>query len=282
MRLAISKASLLERGCLDVLLVWQDGEKPILVDGHHRYRLCRELGIGFSTAIVTLRDRSAAIAFVISHQLARRNLTPEQQSHLRGKRYGSQKQRGGDRKSINTAKKAGPADEKSKGQLDPLVGDGRNSTAEMMAREYGVSPSTIKRDERLAEAIELIGAAEAGARAPLLDGSVKLTAKEAAAVPALEAQTLKAVACSIKRRDKAMVKRLLKSPPRQPGDDTDAIKAETAKRRRNGKEKVGARDRAAAIKGFGQFVRLLERSGFGEPCRVHLEAIIAIIKGDSS
>ena len=48
---------------------------------------------------VSLPDKQAALQWVLDWQLARRNLTPDAASYLRGKRYELEKQtHGGDRK----------------------------------------------------------------------------------------------------------------------------------------------------------------------------------------
>ena len=63
--------------------------------------------------------------WIISNQLARRNLTPEQTKYLRGMRYELEKQ------EAHRPEKKG----------DHLNG----KTAEKLAKEYGVSAPTIRR-----------------------------------------------------------------------------------------------------------------------------------------
>ena len=87
-------------GCRDALIVWQ--ETSTILDGHHRYTLCTQHGILFTTTLLSLPNLDAAKAWMLKHQLGRRNLTPEQISYLRGEEYGLQKQQhGGDRKSAS-------------------------------------------------------------------------------------------------------------------------------------------------------------------------------------
>lgn len=66
---------------------------------------------------------------------------------------------------------------------------------------------------------------------------------------------------------------------REPGDDTDAIKAESAKRRASGKEKVSPKDRKAALAALGVVVRFIDKIDQHEAARPHLEAITALVKG---
>jgi hypothetical protein len=126
-------------GCLDALIVW--AEQQVLLDGHNRKEICDRYGIDYDTRELSLPDREAAADWIEAHQLGRRNLTSEQMSLLRGRRYNRlKKQHGGDRRSGD-----------SSGQSEPL------KTADQLAREHGVSPATVKRDGQYAEAVEKLG-----------------------------------------------------------------------------------------------------------------------------
>lgn len=70
--------SLIAEGCRDALVTWQG----LLLDGHHRLEICQRRGIEFRTAEVELEDRTAAKAWILRNQLARRNLTPFQRAEL--------------------------------------------------------------------------------------------------------------------------------------------------------------------------------------------------------
>jgi hypothetical protein len=52
-------------------------------------------GLPFQTAGISLPDRDAALDWIDTNQLARRNLTPDQASLLRGRRYNRMKKREG-------------------------------------------------------------------------------------------------------------------------------------------------------------------------------------------
>ena len=131
--------NLLRDGCLDPLVVWS--ERGILLDGHNRKEICDRYGIEYRTREVRLPDRAAAADWIDAHQLGRRNLTPEQMSLLRGRRYNRLKKgHGGDRKS------------ESSGQNVHL-----DKTAETIARQHGVTERTVRRDGQFAEAIDKLG-----------------------------------------------------------------------------------------------------------------------------
>ena len=77
------EANLLENGCRDSLVVWNG----VLIDGHNRYEICTKHGIPFKTVNKEFSSREAALIWIISTQLSRRNLTPAQLSHYRGLHY---------------------------------------------------------------------------------------------------------------------------------------------------------------------------------------------------
>jgi len=130
---------LAEKRCRDPLVIWKGHN--ILLDGHNRLRLCDKHNISFQIIELDFPDREAARSFIIHNQLGRRNLTPEAASYLRGQRYLSQKKpHGGER-----------AETEASAQNEHL------KTAERLAREFKVAAITIRRDAKLAEAVDLIG-----------------------------------------------------------------------------------------------------------------------------
>lgn len=133
---AALEESIVRDGCRDPLVVWK--EERILLDGHNRYEICERLKLDFETYVVSLPDREAAADWIDANQLGRRNLSPEQASHLRGRRY-------------NRTKTAGHG-AKSECQ------NGTQNTAEKLAEQHGVSPRTIMRDAAFATAVEIVKA----------------------------------------------------------------------------------------------------------------------------
>lgn len=132
------EASLLAEGCRDPLCVWEGDVGSLLLDGHNRYILCTQHNIPFETQEIELATREEAINWIIANQLGRRNLTPEQKSYLRGKRY-------------NLEKKPQGGDHKSKYKNDTLI-------REKLAKEYAVSPPTITKDGDFATAVDTLEA----------------------------------------------------------------------------------------------------------------------------
>jgi hypothetical protein len=130
--------NLLAEGCRDPIVTW--AEEQVVLDGHHRLQICEQYGLVYRIQELSLPDLDAAKAWMIAHQLGRRNLTPDQMAYYRGKQYNLQKQRhGGDRKSDGSSTQ-----------------DGYLKTADRLAREHGVSKNTIARDAVYANALDTI------------------------------------------------------------------------------------------------------------------------------
>ena len=74
------QASIAKEGCRDALVIWAQGN--VLLDGHNRLEICKDLGKPYKTKLVTLPDRAAAKEWIIRNQFARRNLSPFQRAEL--------------------------------------------------------------------------------------------------------------------------------------------------------------------------------------------------------
>lgn len=133
---AILEESILAEGCRDALVVWA-GE-GVLLDGHNRKRICDEYGISYRTTEVKLPSRDAAVTWIITNQLGRRNLHPDAASLLRGRLYNMRKQQG------------------ERTDLTSYQSDTKLQTADRLAAEFGVSAPTIKRDGTFAAAVDTL------------------------------------------------------------------------------------------------------------------------------
>ena len=63
--------SLIAEGCRDPIVIW-DG---VILDGHHRYEICRRRNIPFQVKDLRMDCREEAIAWICSKQLGRRNIS---------------------------------------------------------------------------------------------------------------------------------------------------------------------------------------------------------------
>jgi hypothetical protein len=165
-------------GCLAPLIVWK--QEGILLDGHNRYAFCKKCDYDFQVTEIKLPHRESAINWIIKNQLGRRNVSPDVAARLRGKLYLSRKNgNGGDRRS-----------QESECQSGNLINE---TTAEIVARETGVSPRTISRDAAYAEACDKLGISTAA----IASGEEKRSRSEIIATA---------------RPDKVKLKRVVKTP----------------------------------------------------------------------
>lgn len=138
-------------GFRDKLVVWK--EKNILVDGHHRLKICKEKQIPYSCSYITFSGREEVIAWMVNNQLAKRDLTDEQRAYYRGKLYLTSKTNQGGAKSHS----------------ETLKGD----AAKKVAEATGSSRATIHRDAKFAEAVDKTSKAEAKTPDEVIKGKTK-------------------------------------------------------------------------------------------------------------
>ena len=74
--------SLQKDGCRDGLVICKLDDQYVLLDGHNRYDICRELGIPFETTEITVSNRTEAKIWIIKNQRSRRNLDESQRAML--------------------------------------------------------------------------------------------------------------------------------------------------------------------------------------------------------
>lgn len=145
------EANLLRDGLRDALVIWQ-GEN-ILLDGHNRYEICQKLKLPMRTEAIKLADRNAALDWMDTNQLGRRNLTTDQASIIRGRMY-------------NRTKNAQGGDHKSKSQVDTLI-----DTASTIASKQGVSRATVIRDGKRAAQLDELAKTNPQAAKDVLAGT---------------------------------------------------------------------------------------------------------------
>lgn len=151
---------------INPILTW----KNVIIDGHNRWKIVQDNpGIPFRTYEMIFADRNDAKEWIIKNQLGRRNITSEQRLRLIGKMQESRKQSHG-------------GQVKGMGQNEPSV----RSTAEAVAKEVGVSESTVKRAEKFSKGIDAIQEVSAEAANKILQGKADVTKARVMAVPTMD------------------------------------------------------------------------------------------------
>ena len=111
--------------------------------------------------------------YQLQTQVARRNLTPYRLRYFRGLHFHA------DRRIIRNSEGINQHNEVNcQNGIKPQS----HSTARVLADKYNVSPRTIARDSRLADALIAIGEVSPEAKQSILSGNTRLTRKELDAV----------------------------------------------------------------------------------------------------
>ena len=181
---ALLEENLIQNGCRDSLVLWNG----ILIDGHNRYEICTAHDIPFNVINKEFASREDALIWIISTQVSRRNLTPIQLSHFRGLHYRA------DRIIVTNPDGKNQYSE-VEGQNVPQPQE--QSTAGRLADQYHVSSKTIKRDAKLAEAIETIGETSPSAKRMILSGEVSISKKELERLSSMSGGELSEIALEI-------------------------------------------------------------------------------------
>ncbi|MGD1842346.1 MAG: hypothetical protein ACFB0B_15835 [Thermonemataceae bacterium] len=154
--------NILEEGCREALILWKDGERYVLIDGHNRYGICTKNKVDFKIEIKDFKDLGEVKDWMINNQLGKRNVTEKTKSYLRGTQYTLEKKKGKFKGNQYTG--GGQSDHKLK-------------THERLAKMFKVSPKTIQRDEKFALAVDKISDNDADIKNKILNKEINLSAK---------------------------------------------------------------------------------------------------------
>ena len=131
--------SIVRDGCDTPLTVWNG----TIVDGHNRYEICHTHDIPFAYEEKDFLDKDAAMAWMLEHQLARRNLTAFQRGELALK-YGPLLRKKASQRQATSSGGANP-------QLVPNLAqaDMKGRAREELAKMAGVSHGTLDKVKQL-------------------------------------------------------------------------------------------------------------------------------------
>lgn len=185
--------NILTEGCREPITLWHFHDQYILVDGHNRYNICSRHNIKYNVQLREFNSKEQAKDWMITNQLGRRNLTPLQQSYLRGKRYANEKKAwGGKRDQLASGHNAHLSpDVMTSGAATP---DSEPlQTAARLAGEYGVNEKTIRRDEQFAQNLERLTKNDNALRWKILSGQIKAGKKTITGLSDMPAKLLKSI-----------------------------------------------------------------------------------------
>lgn len=202
-------------GVREPIIVWKGHN--VIVDGHNRYSIATTLDKPYKVIEREFPDKQAVINFMIRNQLGRRNLTPERRNYFIGVLYNETK---------------GKAAEGER-------------TSETIAKQFGVSEKTVRRDGDFAKGVDLLsrGVEEITEDSPelaklkeklnkktILDGTSGLNSSDIQSVSSASSPKVaaKAAAAIIEKKaatPKPAPKETPKAEPKQSGPTFDIIMA---------------------------------------------------------
>ncbi len=132
--------SIIKEGCRDPLIVWPNGGRRIIIDGHNRYAICTKHGLPFEFTLKEFEHREEVEDWMERNQVGRRNLTPDIVRYLRGRIYDRIEKQGGN--------------QYTKSALGQNVPKQNKRTSQIVADQFGVDERTIRRDAVFAAEID--------------------------------------------------------------------------------------------------------------------------------
>jgi len=163
------EAMILEDGIRDPLVLWGN----ILIDGYNRHRIAMKHNLPFKTVSMEFNSRDDVVIWIILNQIVRRNLTQYQLRYFRGLHFHAERRIFQNTEGINQ-------------HSEVFRQNGGNpqtiATSRKLAEKYNVSPRTIERDSRLADALIAIGEVSPEAKQSILSGETKITRRELDAI----------------------------------------------------------------------------------------------------
>ena len=141
------EANIIKDGCRDPIVVWSG----IIVDGHHRYDICKRNRIPFKVEKKDFSCREEAIQWILMNQIGRRNVAPELLRYQIGKRYNIEKLL-----TAHNPRGKNQYSEVASGKMMRPPQDVRMGTAASIARAYNISHFAVHTYKDIAEAIDAI------------------------------------------------------------------------------------------------------------------------------
>jgi len=194
------EANIMADGCRDAIITWNG----YIVDGHNRYEICTTHQIPFEIMEMEFECREAAIAWICSNQLGRRNITEETRKFLIGMQYESEKIVATKRNAqgINQHSNVSRQAERDGVQNDAMS---RHQTAQKIAEEHHISNGSVQKYAVYTRALEEIGKAAPALVPKILSGHYKISHKNIVDLSKMSPADIKKVARKIELSQKPFV-----------------------------------------------------------------------------
>lgn len=182
-------SNILAEGCREPLVIWHNNsDQYILIDGHNRYNICKTHQIDFKIFIKDFESLEDVKDWMINNQLGRRNVTEETKSWLRGLQYKREKKKQGWQSAKETKKyKSAPKD------------GNYNRTVQIIAEQHNVSSSTVQRDEKFVDAVEILSGKNASLKKDILNRKIRIPKTELIKLANKDTKVVKQIGSSLSK-----------------------------------------------------------------------------------
>lgn len=177
------------------IVIWNN----VIIDGHNRYSICRELDIEFCVSEKEFNDRFEVINWIINNQLNRRSMTNEQRTYLIGKRYQEEKREEGRPRMKDNAVPLIT--------MQPI----ESRIEQKIAEKYKVSPEKVRKAEKFANAIDEVANNASINPYKILGREIKATRKDIVELSQKPAELQKEIIEKVERKEIPNIKTALKN-----------------------------------------------------------------------
>ena len=182
-------SNILAEGCREPLVIWNNNSgQYILIDGHNRYKICNTHQIDFKILIKDFETLEDVKDWMINNQLGRRNVTEETKSWLRGLQYKREKKKQGwQSANVQLKSKGAPKD------------GNHNRTVQIIAEQHNVSSSTVQRDEKFVDAVEILSGGDASLKKDILNRKIRIPKTELIKLASKDQKVLQQISASLSK-----------------------------------------------------------------------------------
>lgn len=195
MELEQLEANIIQDGCRDPIVIWNN----TIVDGHHRYEICKKHRISFKTEEMQFSCREEALRWICLNQVGRRNITPELLRYQIGKRYNVEK--------ILTAHNPRGRNQHTEVASDNLMRpptERRMGTAATIGRAYNISHFAVHSYKDIANAIDLIAEKDSRLSTMYLNGQVRIKKDDLVTISQMNKYQIRALTNNLTRQKKTI------------------------------------------------------------------------------
>lgn len=141
------KQSLWKEGCRDALVIW----RGMILDGHHRYKYCKEKGLPFKVIERDFSTEDDAFVWMINNQMGRRNIETAAKIRLALKKEGILSKEAKKRSGFRSDLKGKVVEGIPLNNLPQDLAEGYGEVRDLIGEECGVSGFTVDKFKYIEE-----------------------------------------------------------------------------------------------------------------------------------